>query len=196
MTTKRRRGRVSGLTKKLPRNVGTADEKPRQELQVRRPCASDEGALRSARGGGELGAWGTSRSGVGTARGRATDCEECDPCPHGRVRRFCADCNPCPHRKLKKLCVDCSGCSHGKRKDNCVDCNLCPHGKHKRRCADCNPCPHGRLKNDCADCNRCPHEKHKYKCAACKAARAGHPTPPEVKPEPDIKPDIKPRGQA
>ena len=39
------------------------------------------------------------------------------------------------------------------------------------------------------DCNRCPHEKHKYKCAACKAARAGQPAPPEVKPEPDIKPD-------
>ena len=37
------------------------------------------------------------------------------------------------------------------------------------------------------DCNRCPHEKHKYKCAACKAARAGQPAPPEVKPDPEVK---------
>ena len=43
------------------------------------------------------------------------------------------------------------------------------------------------------DCNRCPHEKHKYKCAACKAARAGQPAAPEIKPDPEVKlePEIK-----
>ena len=51
------------------------------------------------------------------------------------------------------------------------------------------PCPHGKRKDHCKDCNRCPHEKHKYRCAACKAARAGQPAPPEVKPDPEIKPD-------
>ena len=34
-----------------------------------------------------------------------------------------------------------------------------------------------------------PHGKHKYKCAACKAARAGQPAAPEIKPKPEIKPD-------
>ena len=63
-------------------------------------------------------------------------------------------------------------CSHGKVKYDCADCSGCPHGKVKRRCADCNPCPHGKVK---------------YVCKACKAARAGQPAAPEVKPEPEIK---------
>jgi hypothetical protein len=57
----------------------------------------------------------------------------------------------------------------------------------KHHCANCNPCPHGKLKRFCADCNPCPHRKLKYKCRACKAARAGQPAPPKIKPEPEIK---------
>ena len=55
--------------------------------------------------------------------------------------------------------------------------------------ANCNPCPHGKLKRHCADCNRCPHGKSKYRCPACKAARAGQPAPPEIKPDPEVKPE-------
>ena len=62
----------------------------------------------------------------------------------------------------------------------------CSHGKVKGSCAACNLCPHGKVKYDCADCNPCPHGKLKYKCKACKAARAGQPAPPEIKPDPEI----------
>ena len=51
--------------------------------------------------------------------------------------------------------------------------------------------PHGKLKSRCADCNPCPHGKVKYDCKACKAARAGQPAPPEVKPDPEVKPEVK-----
>ena len=70
-----------------------------------------------------------------------------------------------------------------------MDCNPCPHGKRKRDCVDCNPCPHGKRKNCCVDCNLCPHSKNKYKCAPRKAARAGQPAAPEVKPETEVKPE-------
>jgi hypothetical protein len=32
------------------------------------------------------------------------------------------DCNPCPHGKLKRFCRVCSGCEHGKVKYQCAAC--------------------------------------------------------------------------
>ena len=54
-------------------------------------------------------------------------------------------------------------------------------------------CSHGKRKDSCAKCNLCPHGKHKYRCASCKAARAGQPAAPEIKPDPEVKlePEIK-----
>ena len=52
-------------------------------------------------------------------------------------------------------------------------------------------CSHGRRKSSCADCNPCPHGKLKYNCAACKAARAGQPPLPEVKPDPEVKLEVE-----
>ena len=98
-----------------------------------------------------------------------------------------ADCNPCPHGKLKRNCADCNPCPHGRLKRVCADCNPCPHGKLKSDCAACNPCPHGQLKGNCVKCSPCPHGKVKYKCAACKSARAERSVSPEIKLEPEIK---------
>ena len=55
--------------------------------------ASDEGALRDARRGGVLGAWGTSGSGVGMARGRAT-ARSVTRAPTGRCDVFARTATP------------------------------------------------------------------------------------------------------
>jgi hypothetical protein len=38
------------------------------------------------------------------------------------VKSNCVDCNPCPHGKLKGHCMECSGCPHGKWKYRCAAC--------------------------------------------------------------------------
>ena len=53
------------------------------------------------------------------------------------MKTDCADCKPCPHGKLKRNCAECHPCPHGKRKSDCVVCNPCPHGKLKYKCAGC-----------------------------------------------------------
>ena len=64
-------------------------------------------------------------------------------------KQMCADCNPCPHGKLKKNCAACTPCPHGKVKHNCTDCSPCPHGKRETHCAACTPCYHGKVKRLC-----------------------------------------------
>ena len=42
-----------------------------------------------------------------------TNCADCNPCPHGKVKRFCAACNRCPHGTHKYRCAECKAARAG-----------------------------------------------------------------------------------
>jgi|TARA_B110000977_G_scaffold155049_2_gene197190 hypothetical protein len=41
------------------------------------------------------------------------NCDEFNPCPHGKRKGNCTACTPCPHGKLKKHCAACKAARTG-----------------------------------------------------------------------------------